>query len=467
MFPEMQDTILAVSTPAGRALHAVIRMSGDKVVPSIKEIFIPSANIPPEPMQTFTSIKGCIVLPEESVKIPATVYLMKQPHSYTKEDIVEIHTLGSKPIIEILLQSILKRNTGEGGIRLSLPGEFTKRAFLHGRIDLAQAEAIKNIIRSQSDSELDSAILQLSGNTSKQIKYIQNEITSLCAYVETSIDFSDQDIELMPRREIINKMECIKEDIGCLIDKTLTDKIVSGEVNVVLYGKPNVGKSSLINALLGKRRSIVSDRPGTTRDVVTGVLEMGNVCFKVTDVAGIDDTKEPVLLQAREKTQHALKNAHVIVLVLDGSEKIHPRSMEIPANEVSDNIIIVINKCDLMPDHSFFDLPDKFKKYPCVLTSTLTGKGLDRLKTMLLDKVLSGQVYQSNTRPFFNVHQKDALRRSYERMEQAATSFRENMSDEFVVLDMRMAVDILGEIAGEITTEDILDKIFCEFCIGK
>ena len=468
MFPEVQDTILTVATPAGRSFHAVIRISGSEAISSIREIFVPSANIKLENVQTFISIKGCICLPAESLKIPAVLYVMRQPHSYTKEDIVEIHTLGGRPIGEMILQSVLQKKTGlKDGLRLSQPGEFTKRAFLHGRIDLAQAEAIRNIIRSQSDSELDLAILQLSGNASQRIKDIQNKITSLCTYIETSIDFSDQDIELISQAEMINKMEDIRNDIVNLMNKPPADKISSEEIRTVLYGKPNVGKSSLINALLGEKRAIVSDRPGTTRDMVAGVLEMGSVYFKLTDVAGFDEAREHVFLQAREKAQSALKSAHLLLLVFAGNEKMDIQSLEINHSEVTNNVIVVVNKCDLMADCSSFKLPEEVKKYPVVYVSALNGKGLERLKTLMLDKVLDGQIDRSNTLHFFNVYQKDALQRSYERIEQAIASFRDTMSDEFIAIDLRMAVDILGEVVGEITTEDILDKIFQEFCIGK
>ncbi|MCR4293036.1 MAG: tRNA uridine-5-carboxymethylaminomethyl(34) synthesis GTPase MnmE [Candidatus Kuenenia sp.] len=468
MFPEGQDTILTISTPAGRSFHAVIRISGSEAIPSIREIFVPSANIKLENVQTFISIKGCICLPAELLKIPAVLYVMRQPHSYTKEDIVEIHTLGGRPIGEMILQYILQKKTGlKDGLRLSRPGEFTRRAFLHGRIDLAQAEAIKNLIRSQSDSELDFAILQLSGNASQRIKDIQNKITSLCTYIETSIDFSDQDIELISQAEMINKMEDIRNDIVNLMNKPPADKISSEEIRTVLYGKPNVGKSSLINALLGEKRAIVSDRPGTTRDMVTGVLEMGSVYFKLTDVAGFDEAREHVFLQAREKAQSALKSAHLLLLVFAGNEKMDIQSLEINHSEVPHNVIVVVNKCDLMADCSSFKLPEEVKKYPVVYVSALNGKGLERLKTLMLGKVLDGQIDRSNTLHFFNVYQKDALQRSYERIEQAIASFRDTMSDEFIAIDLRMAVDILGEVVGEITTEDILDKIFQEFCIGK
>lgn len=468
MFPEAQDTILTISTPAGRSFHAVIRISGSEAIPSILEIFVPSANIKLENVQTFISIKGCICLPAEALKIPAVLYVMRQPHSYTKEDIVEIHTLGGRPIGEMILQSVLQKKTGlKDGLRLSQPGEFTKRAFLHGRIDLAQAEAIRNIIRSQSDSELDLAILQLSGNASQRIKDIQNKITSLCTYIETSIDFSDQGIELISRAEMINKIEHIRNDIVHLMNKPPADKISSEEIRTVLYGKPNVGKSSLINALLGEKRAIVSDRPGTTRDMVTGVLEMGSVYFKLTDVAGFDEARDDVILQVREKARCALKNAHVLLLIFAGNEKMDIQSLEINHSEVTNNVIVVVNKCDLMADCSSFKLPEEVKKYPVVYVSALTGKGLERLKTLMLGKVLDGQIDRSNTLHFFNVYQKDALQRSYERIEQAIVSYRDTMSEEFIAIDLRMAVDILGEVVGEITTEDILDKIFQEFCIGK
>ncbi len=477
MFPVIQDTIIALSTPPGRSFHAIIKISGSEAIHSIKDLFIPTYDIDLEAISTYISIRGRICLEKESVDIPVTLYIMKQPHSYTREDVVEIHTFSSPPLVEMLLDGILSKGIqAKRSIRLSQPGEFTKRAFLHGRIDLTQAEAVMRIIHAQSDRELETAVGQLSGTVSLHMKYIQDEIISLCSYVEAAIDFSDQDIELISAGEVIDRLKAIEKDISRLLVQSETGKASLEGIYTVFFGSPNVGKSSIMNALLGKKRSIVSDVSGTTRDVVADVLEMSGICFQLIDTAGIDDTKRiPVPFEQRdivipgslEKMQSVLKNAHIVLLVLDSNIDVSKQLRRIRVDSLSDNVIVVMNKCDLQKNHSHPLLPVELKKYPMVYTSALTGEGLEKLKDMLVKKVLGGVVDISGNSSIFHVRQKNALQRSLKSIQQAIESVRANEGYEFIALEMRTALDTIGEIVGEVTTEDILDKIFSDFCIGK
>lgn len=468
MSPEIQDTIFAVSSPSGRSLHSIVKISGPDAIQCVEDIFIPVINFDLMAIPSYTSVTGNIYIKEELVSIPAILYIMKQPYSYTREDVVELHTLGSPMIMEMLLSSILSKGIqSKKNIRLSQPGEFTKRAFLHGRIDLTQAEATMRIIRAQTDSELKSAVAQLDGNVSQRIKHIQDEAASLCSYTEAAIDFSDQDIELISAAEIANRLEVIKENISNLLIQSETGKISSEGIDTVLYGMPNVGKSSLINALLGKKRSVVSEIPGTTRDVVTDTLEIEGIRFKLMDTAGMDSTEEVVTSLAMEKSRSTFKKAQIILLVFDGNANINEQLKGMKLDDSAGNVIVIINKCDLQKNSFLTELPAELKKYPMVHTSALTGEGVKRLRETLVQNVLMGKVNLSSSTSFFNVRQREALQRSMQSIQQALESARNSESYEFIALDLRMAIDALGEIAGEVTTEDILDKIFSEFCIGK
>ncbi len=468
MSPGIQDTIVAVSSPTGRSLHAIIKISGHEAIRCTKDIFVPAFPIDLEAIPTYTSVGGNIQIKEEGIEIPVVLYVMKQPYSYTKEDVVEIHTPGSSLIVEMLLNSIVsmgirtKRN-----IRLSQPGEFTRRAFLHGRIDLTQAEATMRIIRAQTDSELKVAIEQLTGDLSQRVKQVQDDAVSLCSYIEAAIDFSDQDIELISAGEIMGRLEVIKNNISQLLIQPETGKVSREGIDTVLYGKPNVGKSSLINALLGKKRVLVSEIAGTTRDIVSDTLEIGGIRFKLMDTAGMDDTKEIVTSRAIEKTQSTLKKAQIILLVFDFNADIGGQLRKMKLDGLTGNVIVVINKCDLSKSSYFPELPAELKKYHLIHTSAMTGEGLERLKEILVESVLGGQINLSSSPTIFNVRQRDALQRSLRSIQQTMESVKNNESYEFIALDLRTAIDALGEIVGEVTTEDILDKIFSEFCIGK
>jgi tRNA modification GTPase len=338
---------------------------------------------------------------------------------------------------------------------------------LHGRIDLAQAEATMRIIRAQTDLELKAAIAQLTGDVSQEIKRIQDDSISLCSHIEAAIDFSDQDIELISTTEIINRLDAIKTNISSLLSQSETGKVSQEGIDTVLYGKPNVGKSSLINALLGRRRSIVSEVPGTTRDVVTDILEIRGIRFRLVDTAGVDDTKDVVISRAMGKAQSILKRAQMILLVIDGSADLGKQFSEMKLDDLTNNVIVIINKCDLQKNSPHYELPTELRNYPVVHTSTLTGEGLEKLKEILVETVLGGKINTSAGFPSVDMRQREALQRSLQSIQQAIESTRNNESYEFIAVDLHTAIDTIGEIMGKVTTEDILDKIFSEFCIGK
>ncbi|MCF6153880.1 MAG: tRNA uridine-5-carboxymethylaminomethyl(34) synthesis GTPase MnmE [Candidatus Brocadia sp.] len=468
MCSEIQDTIVAVSTPSGRSLHAIIKISGQEAIHCIKDFFVSASHIDLEITPSYSSVQGHLSIPGEYITIPVVLYVMRKPYSYTKEDVVEIHTIGSPPLLDMLLDALLSRGIQtKRSIRLSQPGEFTKRAFLHGRIDLTQAEATMRIIRAQTDLELKAAIAHLTGDVSREIRRIQDDAISLCAHIEAAIDFSDQDIELIPATEIMNRLEAITTNISHFLNQPETTKVLTEGIDTVLYGKPNVGKSSLINALLGKRRALVSDVPGTTRDVVTDILEIGGIRYKLADTAGVDDTKGTIISRAMEKAQSLLKRAQILLLVFDGSTNLSGQFLEMKSDDLTNNVIIIINKCDLPQKIPYYELPEEFKEYPIVHTSTLTGEGLERLKELLLETVMGGRINSSVAPPMLNARQREALQRCLQSVQQAMESARNNESYEFVALDLRTAIDTLGEIVGKATTEDILDNIFSGFCIGK
>ena len=365
----------------------------------------------------------------------------------------------------ILTNGILTKKN----IRFAQPGEFTKRAFLHGRIDLTQAEAVMQLIRAQTDDEREVALTQLSGSGSHRVNHIRNEIVSLCADIEAAIDFSDQDIEITTLSNIIHKLTDIEASINRVLLESETGKVDSEGIEAVLYGKPNAGKSSLINALLGKRRSLVSDAPGTTRDVVTDVLEIGGIRFRLSDTAGIGNTQDVVASGAMDKTHTTMKQANLLLLVLDGSEDVEAQMDGLELEVPGGNTIIVFNKSDKRKAGSLPELPLKLRKYPLVQTSALTGEGLEALKTQLAASALGGDVTTrlQGGRLAFNRRQREALNRSLQSVRQAKEAAENNESYEFIAMETRSAIDTIGEIVGEVTTEDILHKIFSEFCIGK
>ncbi|MFQ5862110.1 MAG: tRNA uridine-5-carboxymethylaminomethyl(34) synthesis GTPase MnmE [Candidatus Brocadiales bacterium] len=470
------DTILAVSTAWGNSPRTIIRISGPDALSCAKKVFTEDL-LPMSTPGTYCSLKGRIDLGDQ-VAAPAFLYIMEAPRSYTREDVVEIHSLGSPPLIEMLMEKILRgAHTAGTSLRLAEPGEFTKRAFLNGRIDIVQAEAVLRVIRSRTDAELRLAAGQLEGRFSQGLRGVHERITNLLSLLEASIDFSDQDIRPISEKEALDELEVIRETLLEYTHRSDKSKVHSGGIRTVFFGPSNAGKSSLFNALLGRPRAITSHKSGTTRDYLEAELIMDGITFRLLDTAGLVQIKtqgdEKSLLETltMDMTAKAVNTASLSIWVLDGSRPVEKPSLHFlqsfhqPPSDSS--CILVINKTDLPLKLSIEDLPPPWQNFSIIYTSTVTGSGIEELKKEMVEKITEGCIDCSASPALLNTRQGILLDSCLDSLERASQSLKEEASAEFVALDVMDASDALGELLGKITTEDILEKIFSQFCIGK
>jgi len=472
------DTILAVSTPWGNSPRTIIRMSGLDALSCTTKVFTEESPPPhTNTTGTYRSLRGLIDLGDR-VTAPASIYVMKAPCSYTREDVVEIHTFGSLPLIEMLIDKLLQDARSNGTtLRLAEPGEFTKRAFLNGRIDIVQAEAVLRIIRSRTDAELRLAAAQLDGRSSRGLKKAHERIANLLSLLEASIDFSDQDIGLASEQDILNELEVVRKTLLEYAQRTDTGKVHSGGVRTVLFGPPNAGKSSLFNALLGWPRAITSHKSGTTRDLLEAGLTIDGISFRLLDTAGLAQTEtqggEESALKtlAMDMTVKAIDTSSLFICVLDGSKPMDKRSLDFLLSfhewPNDSDCLLVINKTDLPLKFSVGDLPQLWQNYPIIYTCATAESGIEELKQEMVRKILGGGVDCSASPTMLNTRQRALLDVSLDSLDRASQSLRKEASAEFTALDVREAADTLGELLGKITREDILEKIFSQFCIGK
>ena len=460
----MNDTISAISTPRGEGGIGIVRMSGASSLSIIKKIFQPNrkqTNI--EKIKTHSIIYGHIIDPETNELIDEVLLtIMLSPKTYTKEDIVEINCHGGSIPISKVLELTLKM-----GARLAEPGEFTKRAFLNGRIDLAQAEAVADIIRAKTDLSLKVAINQLEGHLSHKINQIQTDLVSLLASVEASIDFPDEDLDFLKSDEILDQISDIYRKLDLIMATADEGRIITEGIKGVIVGRPNVGKSSLFNALLREDRAIVTAIPGTTRDAIEEFVNLDGIPLKLTDTAGIRETEDVIEVESIDRTKAHLDQADLILMVLDSSETLTEDDRHLISLVRDKRTIIVINKVDLpqsLDDDELVKLADDM---PTVYVSAIDELGFQQLKAVIRDTVLHKESVQTDPIFVTKIWQKDAIRRAMESLIFAQESAKSSMSPELIAVDLRGALKNLGEITGETTSEDILDQIFSRFCIGK
>lgn len=502
------DTIVAVATPPGVSFKGIIRLSGSLSFPIINQRFYPDQShlTQLKTLPHYTSGKGYLQIENPKIKIPVWLYLMKAPRSYTREDVVEIHTMGSAPLLELVIEDL----TRDTGIRLARPGEFTQRAFLTGRIDLAQAESVLEIIKSRNEQSLKSAINQLKGGFSQQIKAIQQELINLLANLEAALDFSDQDIEIISRTEVNNLVNKLQHQLRTILESGRKARVFKDGIRAVLCGQPNVGKSRLFNCLVSDslavrtkrvilqtvspqdasaadyswqypsgtphyKKTIVTSIPGTTRDVIEGILESRQSLVRIYDTAGLfDDTPEKTRSRHDEfdhkiqkQTREFLESAELYLMMVDASHKINQQDKALYRELDPKRTILVINKSDLKPK----DSPQEIKQLignhtgPTVSTSALTGQGINLLKKSLFKMVqgidrVAGDFY-------INTRHQLSLDSALRGLAQARSSLEQDKGYELIVLDLKEALEALGEIIGKTYSEDILNRVFSRFCIGK
>ena len=457
------DTIAAIATPIGTGGIAVIRISGEEAFRIADQIF--RGKTLPSSAKSHTLHFGLIVDPQTGEPLDEVVIsLYRAPHSYTGEDVVEISCHGGIYLSRKILELVLRM-----GARLAQPGEFTKRAFLNGRIDLSQAEAVADLIRARTDRSLRSSLSQLRGELSAKIRELRDSLIDICSLLELELDFSEEDIEFVDKEEVITRIDRTLERMDKLISSYDKGRFLAEGVKLAIVGRPNVGKSSLLNALLGRERAIVAPTPGTTRDTLEEALDIDGLLFRVIDTAGLRRARTHVEREGIRRTEKRMEEADLVLWVVDGSEELTPEDEEILERVRSRNqrAIIAVNKIDLPQRIDLRDLREKTSPYPLLRISAKEGTGLGELEKAVVESVLEGGIPGPDGAVVTNLRHREALIRAKDHLGQAKTSLERGMSQEFAALDLRGALDSLGEIIGVTTPEDILKEIFSRFCIGK
>jgi len=457
------DTIAAVSTPRGEGGISIVRMSGSLAIPIAQKIFRSPAKTLLSQVKTHTQTYGNIIDPEtEQVVDEVLVCVMKAPRTYTKEDIVEINCHGGATCVQRVLELTLI-----SGARLAEPGEFTKRAFLNGRIDLVQAEAVADVIYAKTDLSRRAAISQLSGKLSREIHQLRDRLVDILAEVEASIDFPDEDVDIADALELQEHTVGILDGLTDLLNTSDEGIILRDGLNLVIVGKPNVGKSSLLNSLLQKDRAIVTEVPGTTRDTIEEYANIKGIPIKLIDTAGIRSTRDIIEEAGVQRSKARLGESDILLLMLDASNPLTEDDRLLFKLTKEKKTIVILNKIDLGEVINTIQIKEIVPDKSILRTSMLTGKGLDNLKTTIRDTVICGDGISSDSVIVTNTRHRDAMRSAKIDLQLTLDSMKKRMPPELIAIDLKGALDKLGLIIGKTTTDDILDRIFSKFCIGK
>ena len=449
-----EDTIAAIGTAPGESGIGIIRISGEEALPILTRIFVPVSH----------EIKGR-VLSYGHIIDPGTgkildevmaVY-MKGPHTYTAEDVAEIQCHGSFVSLRNILELVLR-----SGARLAEKGEFTKRAFLNGRLDLSQAEAVIDIIRARSEKTFDVAMSQLEGVFSAQIGQIREDLVDVLVNLTVNIDYPDEDIEQITYDNLKKSILKIKEKIDKLLSTSDTGRIIREGLKISIIGKPNVGKSSLMNALMGENRAIVTDIPGTTRDTIEETLVIRDIPVVLTDTAGIRDTDDTIERIGIEKSKEAFNRSDLVIFVIDASRPLERDDMDIIRK-----VIVLLNKTDkgiyISEDDIKKDMPNA-----CVIkTSLINGEGTETLAEVVENLVYGGHMTRSETNIVTNARHKALLQEASGSMKDAVSMIIDRQPLELIEIDVNHGYEALGEITGQTAVPDIIDRVFERFCLGK
>jgi len=463
------DTIVAIATPVGEGGISVVRISGFAALPIAAKGF--QGKSPLSIAQSHTAHFGRIV-DEEGVAIDQVVAVVfRGPHSYTGEDTVEISCHGGMLVTRRVVEALLRY-----GARHAEPGEFTKRAFLNGKLDLTQAEAVADLIHARSEVAYKSSLDQLQGTLRSKLQILRNQLIESISLLELELDFAEEGLEFVDKPKVIGQVKTAIENIGVLVDSYTSGKIYRDGAKVVIAGAPNAGKSSLLNVLLNENRAIVTEIPGTTRDVIAECLSIEGVMFRVVDTAGLRKaTEDAVEEEGVRRTELQAQNCDVLLLVLDVSRDLTENEKEDLSTLLRNKVpsatpkMVALNKIDLVPQQNGqITSRSKFaSEFPAIRISTLTGEGLQELKSKLLDLVFHDSQHSENRTTITSARHYDALVRTKRSLDLALDSLERGQSGEFVTVDLRRSLDCMGEITGEVTTDEILNNIFSKFCIGK
>lgn len=455
-----EGTIAGISTAPGEAALAVVRLSGSDALSIVDRCFRAASKETRSMVlsPSHTLHYGHITAPGDQVVDEVMVGLMKAPRSFTREDVVEISCHGGALPARAVLNRLL-----ECGARMAAPGEFTRRAFMNGRIDLTQAEAVMDLIHARTDLAMKAAHNQLGGSLSKKIEEIRAELMRTLAHIEAYIDFPEEDIAPDSTQSMARTIEKALEHIRSLLATAEQGRILREGVRAAIIGRPNAGKSSLLNAVLGCQRAIVSPTPGTTRDTIEESANIRGVPLVFVDTAGLRESSDDIEREGMRRTEAAVDEAEILLHVLDISLPFSPEDARLLERFTRSNRILVLNKADLEPQ---LVLPPGTID-PQIRVSCVTGQGIDALEDAICEIVFSGKARPNPEMTMINLRHKDALGRAQVALEESLAGLVAGATPELVAADLRIGVNAVGEVSGRTTTEDLLDVIFSQFCIGK
>lgn len=458
----IDDTIAAISTPLGAAGIGIVRISGSKAKQILSNLFIDRKGQTKNDFKAYQLNYGYIINKETGDRLDEVlVSYMKGPRSFTAEDVAEVNCHGGIISTRKVLESILRE-----GARLAEPGEFTKRAFLNGRIDLAQAESIIDTINAKTDQSLRVAINQLEGRLSKKVKEISEDIIEVMAFIEAGIDFPEDEIEELSNIQIKEKSNSILNKIDTLLKSANTGKLYRDGISTAIVGKPNVGKSSLLNALLREKRAIVTDVPGTTRDVIEEIININGIPLKIIDTAGIRETSDLVEQIGVEKAKDIALKADLILFILDAEQGLTIEDKNLLMLLSGKKAIVIINKIDLgkLADK---DYKEYLKEVQVLEVSAKEETGIEELEQTIYNLVMEGKVDFNQDTFISNVRHQNSLEKARQHISEVLNTIDMGMPTDCMAIDLKGAFESLGEITGETLDEDVIHKIFSQFCIGK
>lgn len=457
----MEDTIAAVATAYGEGGIGIIRISGEKALSILEEVFEFAGETSQIVNRRMTY--GRIVDRENEQIIDEVLAIyMKGPKTYTAEDVVEINCHGSMVSLRKTLALVLRK-----GARLAEPGEFTKRAFLNGRLDLSQAEAVIDIIKAKTDRSFDVAMSQLEGALSLRVTEIRQKLLDLLVDITVNIDYPDEDIEELTYDKIEENILLIGEMIEKLLSTADTGRMIREGIRVAIVGKPNVGKSSLMNSLLRETRAIVTEIPGTTRDTIEEAISIRNILVYLVDTAGIRETSDEVERLGIERSKAAFNEADFIIFIMDGSSAISDEDREIASYLDGRDSVVLINKNDLERGFTNDDVRELVNDPVIIETSLINNEGIEEIENHIEELVYGGELSQHDSTMVNNVRHIELLKQSRDSLRDAMEMTLAREALDFIEVDVRNAYDLLGEITGETVSDDIINEVFARFCLGK
>lgn len=459
-----EETIAAIATATGEAGIGIVRVSGPEALSKTWPLFSPLERETDATVKAKHMYYGHIKHPLKGDVIDEVMMVyMKGPKSYTREDVVEIQCHGGSLSVRRIMQALLTQ-----GIRSAEPGEFTKRAFLNGRLDLSQAEAVMDLISARTEASHQTALDQLEGHLSRKVRGMRDEMMALLAEMEVSIDFSEEeDVEVETYEGLAAKTTSLIQQLDQLIATAKTGKILREGVKTVIVGKPNVGKSSLLNALLRESRAIVTDIPGTTRDAIEEQLNLRGIPMVLMDTAGIRETEDLVEKLGVQRSRQLFQKADLVMMMLDASTHLSKEDAEILEMIREKKKLIIINKTDLEPKMEESELPQWVDRQRLLRLSLLEESGLDALEEALTSLIFEGEKRAVEKEMVTNTRHQQALETARNSLKDGLVGLEQQLPLDFIQVDYQTAMDSLGEIIGETVREDLVDYIFSHFCIGK